>query len=126
MAKVSEEQKTMAKNHPIILLVLGLVNKTQFVGQVKTSEKFNEITAIVKLLEVLCLENTDIKIQSTREFKNSAKTKEKSIRYYISTLEASDEDFQKAIRSHWRIENKLHWMLDVVFGEDASRKRTGK
>jgi len=32
--------------------------------------------------------------------------------------------FQKAIRSHWAIENKLYWTLDVVFFEDASRKRT--
>ena len=30
-----------------------------------------------------------------------------------------------AIRTHWHIENKLHWILDVIFREDYSRLRTG-
>ncbi len=64
-----------------------------------------------------------IKIESVREFKNSDKSTEKAVRYYISNRIDSAENFQKNIRSHWGVENKLHWTLDVAFSEDASRKR---
>lgn len=46
-------------------------------------------------------------------------------RYYLSSLLADAEKFAHAVRGHWRVENQLHWVLDVVFGEDQSRARTG-
>jgi len=64
-----------------------------------------------------------VKIESIREFKNSDKQIEKATRYYITSLEDKAINYQQNIRSHWGVENKLHWTLDVAFSEDASRKR---
>lgn len=47
------------------------------------------------------------------------------VRYYISSRAAGAAAFAKAIRDHWRIENTLHWTLDVTFREDANRTRFG-
>jgi predicted transposase YbfD/YdcC len=38
---------------------------------------------------------------------------------------SSVQTFASAVRSHWEIENRLHWMLDVAFREEASRVRLG-
>lgn len=44
-------------------------------------------------------------------------------RYFISSLPSNAEHLAQVIRTHWSIENQLHWVLDVVFREDASRAR---
>jgi predicted transposase YbfD/YdcC len=47
------------------------------------------------------------------------------VRYYILSRKLSAKRFGTAVRGHWSIENRLHWQLDVTFGEDQSRIRKG-
>lgn len=46
-------------------------------------------------------------------------------RLYISSLPADAVRLNHAVRQHWRVENSLHWCMDVVFGDDLMRARTG-
>ncbi len=48
-----------------------------------------------------------------------------SIRFYICSRGLTAEEALRASRSHWSVENHLHWALDVSFGEDESRARQG-
>lgn len=64
-----------------------------------------------------------IHVKSVRIIKN---VESKSSRYYISSAaNKTAKEFNKLIRSHWSIENQLHWHLDVTFNEDDCRHRTG-
>lgn len=47
------------------------------------------------------------------------------VRYYIVSKRLSAKRFAAAVRGHWSIENRLHWQLDVTFGEDQCRIRKG-
>jgi len=67
---------------------------------------------------------TLIRIESERTQKATGEA-EQHTRYYISSKKADANTFNNAVREHWGIENKLHWVLDVAFGEDKSTKRAG-
>lgn len=61
-------------------------------------------------------------MEAIREF-GGKRTVER--RYYLSSLPLGVATFARAVRGHWSVENKLHWVLDVCFREDQSRARAG-
>ncbi|WP_143037807.1 ISAs1 family transposase [Paenimyroides marinum] len=64
-----------------------------------------------------------VMIQTQTYLKSENKTRSEN-RFYITSKETSAENYLKISRNHWAIENNLHWSLDVILGEDKSRKRT--
>jgi predicted transposase YbfD/YdcC len=63
-----------------------------------------------------------IVIESERTIKGTTSIEQ---RLYISNLAPDATKISAAIRSHWAVENRLHWCMDVVFADDQMRARTG-
>jgi predicted transposase YbfD/YdcC len=72
----------------------------------------------LRLPEPTCL----VRVEAHTERGGKAHTE---TRYYISSARLSASQAAQAIRGHWGIENRLHWVLDVVFSDDQSRLRKG-
>ena len=63
------------------------------------------------------------KVESVRVSEGRIRTE---TRHCIMSRKMSPEDFLKAVRNHWAIKNRLHWVLDVRMREDDLRNRTGR
>lgn len=74
-------------------------------------EKWKNLTSIIRIKSIRGIKSTG---SNSNEF-----------RYYISSLNDNARRLNHSIRSHWGIENNLHWGLDVIFKEDGQLKRKG-
>ena len=63
------------------------------------------------------------KVESRRELLAAGKVEEET-RYYLSSLLGAAQQIGQAVRSHWGVENGLHWVMDMVFRDDECRIRS--
>ncbi len=64
-------------------------------------------------------------VSVTREYLDAKGQMQTGTRYYISSLPPKVKLLAQAVRGHWKVENQLHWVLDVTFREDHNRSRAG-
>ena len=98
----------------------GRIEKRRCTVLIPKEGKSFEINPLKKWPEL----NSIIEIQSERVEVKTGKLSQET-RYYISSLKTSAREVLEAVRGHWEVENKLHWVLDVVFREDDCRSITG-
>ena len=72
-------------------------------------ERWEKLTSVACVRSRRHLENGEVEIAD---------------RYFLNSVEGAEQVLE-GIRSHWGIENQLHWVLDIAFGEDQSRVRRG-
>lgn len=85
------------------------------VRQVWVIEDIDWLPETCKWKKLACL----VEVRSTRQKIDSAVTETFS-RFYISSRRASAEKFGKWVQEHWSVENRCHWVADVIFEEDFS------
>ena len=90
-------------------------------------KEFRRYTVFPAPAEVRQLGWTDVKtIGMVYRERTVNGRKSEELTYFISSLPPKVRNLAKRVRDHWKIENQMHWSLDVTFAEDTSRIRKGE
>jgi len=100
--------KTVNKGHGRIeTRECWVTDREDYLSLVRKRQKWKRLKSIVRIVSQRQV-GENIEVQT---------------RYFISSLPADAKTLLKAKRSHWKIENQVHWVLDIAFREDESRVR---
>lgn len=123
--------------HKEVIDLFNKVNTPEFSKYINQSDtQLDKDHGRIEQRECVTIENLDwlFEIHQWKGVKSIAKItatvvkgdqQTREDRYYISSLPGNADFMNRAVRKHWFIENKLHWILDVIFKEDYCRVRTG-
>lgn len=102
--------RTVSKGHGRVeIRECWTISDPQFVGDLRQGRKWKGLRSVAQI----------------RAERRIGDTVTVETRYYISSLAGEAHQMLAASRSHWGIENSLHWVLDVAMNEDACRVRQG-
>ena len=105
-----DHYRTISKGHGRLeIRECWTISDPQFIGDLRQGREWKGLCSVVQ-------------IQSERRIGDTVTVE---TRYYISSLRGDARPILDASRSHWGVENRLHWVLDVVMHEDACRVRQG-
>jgi predicted transposase YbfD/YdcC len=100
--------KSVNKDHGRIeIRQCWTISDLEYLAQIRERERWHGLKSLVRLV-------SERRIGDESEIQT---------RYFITSLESNAEKILKVKRSHWGIENRLHWVLDIAFNEDHSRVR---
>lgn len=105
-----DEARTVDKQHGRLdIRHCQLISDSDWLDYLRANHKWKKLNGVVRIW--------------TERRVGRKKTRES--RYYICSRLTTAAEILTATRAHWGVENNVHWVLDVVFGEDASRARLG-
>lgn len=120
------------KNQPKLQEAIRVKSEQETALQVKVEEEQTKGRKIQRLVEVFAPPaDIDLSWQGVQSVIRVTRSGERdgnsynTLSYYLSSLPPKAERLAKAIRGHWQIENRLHWVKDVIFDEDKSPQRAG-
>jgi predicted transposase YbfD/YdcC len=103
-----DSAKTVDKGHGRIeVRQAWVITDPALIAPLRTSQKWPQLAALVK-------------VRAERYLKDEHSVED---RYFITSFQGSATQLLNSVRTHWAIENSLHWVLDIAFREDECRLR---